>query len=88
MGLVSASLQEVIDFLQADHNKYLREATPQLVLICQIVMTIPASTCVCERSFSTLRRLKKYLRSTLGAGCLNNITILHTHLNLSAIIDS
>ena len=31
-----------------------------------ILLTVPATTCTVERSFSTLRRVKTWLRSVLG----------------------
>jgi len=35
-----------------------------------------------ERSFSSLRRLKTYLRSTCGKRCLNNLAICHVHQHI------
>ena len=32
-----------------------------------------------ERTFSTLRRLKNYLRSTMSQKRLNHVVVLHTH---------
>ena len=32
-----------------------------------------------ERTFSSLRRLKNYLRSTMTQKRLNHVTIVHTH---------
>ena len=36
-----------------------------------------------ERSFSALRRLKSYLRSTMGQERLNNIAILNVHNDIT-----
>ena len=44
----------------------LREAFPVLVKLLQIALTIVVSTAECERSFSTLKRTKTYLRSNNG----------------------
>ena len=38
---------------------------------------IPATSCTAERSFSSLRRLKTYLRSTCGQERLSNLALLH-----------
>ena len=40
----------------------LRAAFPVLVRVLQIAMTISVSCVQCERSFSTLKRIKTYLR--------------------------
>ena len=57
------------------------------------MLTIPYSARTAERLFSTLRRLKTYLRSTMRQARLNGVTILHIHsgdseqLNLDEILD-
>jgi hypothetical protein len=34
--------------------------------LLQILRTIPVNVCGCERSFSSLRRIKTYIRNTTG----------------------
>ena len=43
----------------------------------QLLLTVPASRATAERSFSTLRHLKNFVRSTMRAERLNNLTVLH-----------
>ena len=38
---------------------------------------MPATNAVSERSFSSMRRLKSYLRSTMNQSRLNHVMILH-----------
>ena len=40
---------------------------------------MPATNAISERSFSSLRRVKNYLRSTMTQERLNNVMILHVH---------
>jgi len=40
---------------------------------------LPVSSCEAERSFSSLRRLKTYLRSTMSQSRLNSVALLHAH---------
>ena len=40
---------------------------------------MPATNASSERSFSAVRRLKNYLRSTMSQQCLNNLMVLHVH---------
>ena len=45
----------------------------------RIILTIPVSNATCERSYSTLRRLKTFVRNSLCAERLNNMTFIHVH---------
>ena len=47
-------------------------------LLC-IYFTIPVTTCTAERSFSCLRCIKTYLRSSVTEERLNNIILLRIH---------
>ena len=50
------------------------------IKIClRILGTLPVFTCSCERSFSSMRRLKKYTRSTMVSERLNGIALMHVH---------
>ena len=40
---------------------------------------MPASNATSERSFSALRRIKTYLRTTMSQERLNNLMILYVH---------
>ena len=48
---------------------------------------MPATNAVSERSFSALKRLKTYLRSTTAEGRLNHLMLLHVHKELADGID-
>ena len=45
----------------------------------KLLLVIPASNATSERSFSALRRVKTYLRTTMTQLRLNNLMILHIH---------
>lgn len=47
--------------------------------VLQLYLTIPLSSATAERAFSTLRRLKSYLRSTMTQKRLNHVVLLNTH---------
>ena len=70
--------------------KYLKELShPQRTLMSEVctlaslILVMPASNAVSERSFSSLRRLKSYLRSTMTQERLNSILMLHVHNDLT-----
>ena len=46
--------------------------------LLRVYLTVPMTSATAERSFSSLRRLKTYLRSTMSQKRLNHI-LLHTH---------
>ena len=45
----------------------------------KILGTLPVTPCECERSFSTLRRLKDYTRSTMTTERLNGLALMYVH---------
>ncbi|KAF0748974.1 52 kDa repressor of the inhibitor of the protein kinase-like, partial [Aphis craccivora] len=47
--------------------------------LLKIVCILPVTTCTSERSFSSLRRLKTYLRSTMAENRLNGLAMLSIH---------
>ena len=47
--------------------------------LLRLYFTVPITTCTAERSFSCLRRIKTYLRSTMTEQRLNNVIILHAY---------
>ena len=59
--------------------------------ILQVLITIPITSASCERSISTLRNLKNYLRNTMVQDRLNGLALMHAHrdmeLDLEKIID-
>ena len=46
---------------------------------------MPATNAKTERSFSALRRVKSYLRSTMSQQRLNNLMLLHVHKGITDI---
>lgn len=75
----------LIEFRQLAHE--LRDAFYQLNNILSIACTLPVSTASCERSFSTLRIVKNYLRTTMCDQRLNNLLLLGIHRNRTANIN-
>lgn len=74
-------------------NIYLKSAFPNILNLLVIFLTVPVTNAECERSFSCLKRLKTWLRSTIGqtrlyslAICLINSSELK-NLDVNKIID-
>ena len=56
-----------------------KELFSEVMKLIRCLLVLPASSCVAERSFSSPRRLKTYLRSTMVQKRLNNVAICHVH---------
>ena len=56
---------------------------PNVAAAMTILAVISVTTCNCERSVSTLRRMKSYMRSTMGQDRLNGLALLmHVHCTM------
>lgn len=68
-----------------------KDIYPNIYIALKIFATLPVSTATPERSFSTLRRLKTYLRSTMGQDRLTDLATVNIHreikLNPEEVID-
>ena len=64
---------------------------PNVLTVLKLVATIPVVTCECERSVSALRRLKTYLRNSIGQERLSSLAMMYTHyshdVDLDKVID-
>ena len=57
-----------------------RALFPQVATLLRLLLLLsPASACTAERSFSALRRMKTWLRSTMTQQRLNHIMVCHVH---------
>ena len=63
------------------------ELYPSIRTVLLILYTMPASTATTERSFSALRRLKTYLRTTMLQDRLTSLAVLHVHRGIDIDID-
>ncbi len=52
---------------------------PQVGKLLMLLLVMPATNVESERSFSALRRIKSYLRTTMSQQRLNHLMILHVH---------
>ena len=59
----------------------------EILKLLQIYLTCPVSSATAERTFSTLRRLKTYLRSSMTQKRLNHLIIVATHKERAELVD-
>jgi len=74
--------------------KYLRSLSPamrcmfsEVVTLAKLILVMPATNATSERTFSALRRVKTYLRSTMTQNRLNSLMILHVHKERTDALD-
>ena len=84
-GKVTERLSDITDQIKSlgPAQRLYAEVSKLIILL----LVIPASSATAERSFSCLRRLKTYLRSTMGQERLNHILLLNVHQDETDLID-
>ncbi|XP_030751390.1 52 kDa repressor of the inhibitor of the protein kinase-like [Sitophilus oryzae] len=60
---------------------------PNIYILLKILATLPVSTATPERSFSTLRRLKDFLRNSTGQERLTGLALLSVHREINVDIE-
>ena len=71
-------LSDVIEFFRT-LTPAKQDLLSEVCVLLRLLLVMPASNAVSERSFSALRRVKTYLRSTMNQDRLNHLMILHIH---------
>ncbi|XP_046674775.1 zinc finger MYM-type protein 1-like [Homalodisca vitripennis] len=74
------TLEGISTFLRKNS---LHDVYPNLDIAVRISLCIPATNCAGERSFSCLRRVKNYLRTSISENRLNSLSLLCIEANLT-----
>ena len=78
------NVHDLIDLLQQlDESR--KVAMSEVVKLAKILLVMPATNAVSERSFSAMKRVNTYSRNTTTDKRLNNLMVLHVHRE---IVDS
>lgn len=64
-----------------------RSLFSEVETLVRLLMVVPVSSCESERSFSSLRRLKTWLRSTMTQKRLNLVAVCHIHQDKLDLLD-
>lgn len=51
----------------------------QVCWVARLILVMPSTNVASERSFSTMKRLKTYLQSTMGQSRLNHLMVLNVY---------
>ena len=73
---IAATLKEV-DTVQS----------PNITKALRILGTMPVTSCECARAVSSLRRLKTYMRSSMGGNRLTGLAMMHVHYRQPVNLD-
>lgn len=79
--------KSIIDMSIMMKNHELEDIYPYVNIALRMFLCTPATNCTAERSFSTLRRVKTYLRSSISADRLNALAILNIESQLTVKIN-
>lgn len=80
------TLKMVLSFLR-DLSAGQRIFYKQVCNVARLVIVIPSTNAASERSFSVMRRIKNYLRSTMTQARLNHLMILNVYKELLDELD-
>ena len=72
------SIQNIVKIL-SELSSSQRLAISSVWTAIKLLLVMPATNATSERSFSALRRIKTYLRSTMSQERLNNLMLLHVN---------
>ena len=78
VSLGNMDVKNLIDFFQKLERPE-RLFLSEVIKVVKILLDMPATNAISERSFPSLKRVKTYLRSTTSDTRLNNIMTLHVH---------
>ena len=76
------SIKDILKYLR-NISSAQRALLSEICIIAKLILVMPATNTVSERSFSALRRVKTYLRSTMKQTRLNHLMILHVHKDIT-----
>ena len=76
-----------VDLLQLIHSYDLQEVYPNIQITRRIFLALPVTVETCERSFSKLKLIKNYHRSTMGQKRLRGLAVISTKREISANLD-
>ena len=78
------SVRTICEAMRAHANRELLSEVHKLI---RLYLTVPITSATSERTFSVLRRLLTYMRSTMTEKRLNNCLLLHVHKDITDQLD-
>jgi len=85
---VSVNLEERPKSLAEAMKHCCHLSLPNIFTLLKLFATLPLSSCTCERSASSLKRLHNYLRCTQTEDRLTALALIHTNYDYNFDIDT
>ena len=79
-------LSDVIEMLKSKSEPQ-KDLLSEVCILLKLLLVMPATNAISEHSFSALRRVKSYLRSTMNQDRLTHLMVLHIHKELTDKLD-
>lgn len=86
--LSGLKIKTVKDFSTWLINSPSRHYLPQVEKLVRLILTLPATNATSERAFSALKRIKTYLRNSMGQKRLNACLALHLYKDMNTALDN
>ena len=86
MGTEQPTLESVFGYFR-DLSGPMKCMFSEVLTLVKLVLVMPATNATSERTFSALRRVKSYLRTTMTQGRLNHLMLLHVHKDKTDQLD-
>ncbi|XP_025416187.1 uncharacterized protein LOC112687605 [Sipha flava] len=75
----SKEVSDIMDFIDVLKET---ELLPSIRMCAMIAISLPATTCSVERSFSSLKRLQTWIRNSISEDRLNGLALLYIHKDI------
>ena len=85
-GTVIQSIHDVARLIDGLHEQT-RGIFKETEMLVELCACLPVSAASSERSFSSLRRLKTWLRSTISQKRLTHLALMHAHCDILDKVD-
>lgn len=87
LNMKEEELKSHTNLLALLHEYNLCETFPNVTIALRIFLSMASTNCSAERSFSALKRLKNYLRASIGQEKLNSLAVLSIEASMVENID-
>ncbi|KAL1265571.1 hypothetical protein QQF64_003598 [Cirrhinus molitorella] len=61
---------------------------PNFEKLFKLALTLPVGTATCERSFLAMRRVRNWMRSTMGQERLSSLSLLHIECDITTELNN
>jgi hypothetical protein len=72
-----------LELLKFIHSYSLADVYPNIEIALRLYLTLPVTVASCERSFSKLKLVKNYLRSSMGQETLSGLAIMSIEFGIA-----